>query len=207
MAALTGGDKLMAALAEIDARLGNAGTGPSVRVGFLSDAFYPDGTSVAAVAAWNEFGSTINRAAGKVTVFRKVAAAGTHFLRNGRFVKQREANFSSTHAHGAYTITIPPRPFFRNMIKEKAKSWPDEIAKLLKANKFDAAKTLKGMGDLIKGQLQSSIIALTSPPLAASTIRAKSRGRVTKIAGVLGPAKPLIWTGEMLRRVDYEVST
>lgn len=55
MAVISGGSKLEAALAEIVKKLGKgAGT---VRVGFLEDATYPDGTSVAMVAAINEFGA------------------------------------------------------------------------------------------------------------------------------------------------------
>lgn len=194
-ATVTGGDKLMAHLNGIQAGLASAGTGPSVRIGFLESATYPDGTSVAGVAAIQEFGATINRQPGTVTVFRKVAAAGTHFLRNGRFVKRSQSNFSTTHAHGAYTITIPPRPFFRRMIKAKARSWPGEIVTLLRDNKYDAAKTLKKMGELIAGQLRQSIVDLVDPALAASTIRRK------------GSSKPLIVTGVMLRNVDYEVTT
>lgn len=49
---LKGGDKLKAKLEEIARSMG----GGSVRVGFLEDAKYPDGTPVAAVAFWNEFG-------------------------------------------------------------------------------------------------------------------------------------------------------
>lgn len=50
---LQGGDKLAKALEEIAANM----TG-SVRVGFLESATYPDGTPVAAVAFWDEFGTT-----------------------------------------------------------------------------------------------------------------------------------------------------
>ena len=54
MAVLTGGDKLDAALAAIAAKLDRGGT---LRVGFLEGATYPDGTSVAMVAAVQNFGS------------------------------------------------------------------------------------------------------------------------------------------------------
>lgn len=50
--ALSGGDALMKKLEEIAARMG----GGAVSVGFLEGATYPDGTPVAAVAFWNEFG-------------------------------------------------------------------------------------------------------------------------------------------------------
>ena len=51
MATLSGGDKLAKILADI----GGKAQG-SVDVGFMSGATYPDGTSVAQVAFWNEFG-------------------------------------------------------------------------------------------------------------------------------------------------------
>lgn len=54
MVAFTGGDKLLAKLAEI-AR--NASKASSVEIGFLDGATYPDGTSVPLVAAMNEFGN------------------------------------------------------------------------------------------------------------------------------------------------------
>lgn len=192
MAALTGGEKLMAYLKTIDTKVGASDGGYGIRVGFLEGVTYPDGTSLPMIAAQNEFGGTIQREAGTITVYRKVAASGTHFLRNGRFVKRREANFSTTHAVGAYSITILPRPYFRTMIKEKGPTWGPDIAKLLKANDFDAIKVLGLMGVLIKRQLQESIRNWTTPPNAPSTIARK------------GFNDPLIDTGYMVSRVDYE---
>lgn len=52
MAALTGADSLMRKLEEIAKKMG----GGEVAVGFMENATYPDGTPVAAVAYWNEFG-------------------------------------------------------------------------------------------------------------------------------------------------------
>lgn len=49
---LTGSDGVMKALKEIAQRMG----GGEVSVGFMAGATYPDGTPVAAVAFWNEFG-------------------------------------------------------------------------------------------------------------------------------------------------------
>lgn len=54
MAGFTGGDKLLKALAEIRARVNKSAT---LKVGFLEGATYPDGTSVAMVAAINNFGA------------------------------------------------------------------------------------------------------------------------------------------------------
>lgn len=53
MATLTGGKAIEKALAEIGRKMSG-----SVNVGFLANATYPDGTSVAQVAFWNEFGTT-----------------------------------------------------------------------------------------------------------------------------------------------------
>lgn len=53
MVTVSGGDKLDRALAEIAKRLGKSGT---VRAGFFENATYEDGTSVALVAAVQNFG-------------------------------------------------------------------------------------------------------------------------------------------------------
>jgi hypothetical protein len=52
---LAGGGAMQRKLEEIAQRLGSGG---KVKVGFLEGATYPDGTSVATVAFFNEFGTT-----------------------------------------------------------------------------------------------------------------------------------------------------
>ena len=89
----------------------------------------------------------------------------------------------------------PPRPFFRNMIAEKSKEWPDDVQKLLKSHDYAADATLADMGELIKGELADSIVQFTSPPLKPSTVAAK------------GFDKPLVDTGTMLRSIDYVVKS
>lgn len=54
MAELEGGEKLKAALADIGRKLKRGGT---LKVGFFENARYPDGTSVAMVAAIQEYGA------------------------------------------------------------------------------------------------------------------------------------------------------
>lgn len=54
MVTFTGGEKLQKKLAELATKVKNART---LEVGFLEKATYPDGTSVAMVAAVNEFGA------------------------------------------------------------------------------------------------------------------------------------------------------
>lgn len=143
---IQGGDKLQARLTEI-AR--NANKAATVKVGFLENATYPDGTSVGMVAAIQEFGAP---------------GAG-----------------------------IPPRPFFRNMVADKAAEWPDGIAQALVASNYDAEKALGIVGAAIEGQLRQSIVDTNEPPLKPATIRRK------------GFAKPLIDTSHMINSIDSEV--
>ena|ERR1700739_4989514 len=175
--------RVQAKLDEIARKLNKAGT---LKVGFLEGATYPDGTSVAEVAAYQEFGTP-----------------------NARF-------------------PIPPRPFFRTMIAKESPGWPDAVLNLIKAYDYDTDRVLDAMGQLIKGQLQQSIIDTTSPPLSEVTLMLRSMqgsagnpqinvslrtvyeaiGKVKagEQHGVSGTgAKPLVWTGQLLGSVDYEV--
>lgn len=133
---LSGGEALDAKLEEIARKMG----GGAVEVGFDDKARYPDGTLVAMVAWWNEFGRQIKKeqkdAKGKVT---------------------QTATFQ------------PPRPFFRNMIAKDSKNWPGLIAAGLKHNNFDGKLTLAQVGEHIRGKLIQSINELTEPELAQST--------------------------------------
>ena len=94
---------------------------------------------------------------------------------------------------GAPSRGIPPRPFFSNMVRGKGPEWPAAIAGLLKANDYDALRTLQQTGEAVAGQLRQSIRDTNAPPLAPSTIRRK------------GFDKPLIDTGHMWNSIDYEV--
>ena len=121
-------------------------------VGFLEGATYPDGTSVAMVAAIQNFGAP---------------AAG-----------------------------IPARPFFSNMVKDKAPEWGDGVAQALEASDNDSARALAIVGEGIKGQLQEAIASYSAgPPLKPATVRRK------------GFDKQLVDTGHMLNSVGYEVKS
>ncbi len=167
-------------------------SGGEVDIGFMGADAYSDGTPVAAVAFWNEFGGTSEMPAHDVTVNRSLNASGD-FNQGGRFVKASKANFSTTHHVEAYEVNRPPRPFFRSMIADKSGDWPKDIAELAKKEKYNGKKVLESIGQEIKGQLEESINNLMTPELAKSTIRAKKF------------AKPLIRTGEMLNAITFEV--
>ena len=120
--------------------------------GFFSNSVYPDGTKVAQVAFWNEYGTLTKN--------------------NKQF--------------------IPPRPFFRNVIKAKLKEWSSNFSILLSKYNYDFDKAYSSLGELIRDDIQQSIVQLKNPPNAPATIKIK------------GKNTPLQDTGDMLRSVDYE---
>jgi hypothetical protein len=74
---VAGGDKLKKRLEDMAKSLAKA---RSVRVGFLENANYPDGTSIALVAAVNEFRLSAASPAAPVLPRHDQARSGTHVL-------------------------------------------------------------------------------------------------------------------------------
>lgn len=175
---VTGGDKYKEAVSDISRKLAKGGT---VRIGFLANAKYPNGTPVAMIAAIQNFGAP----------------------RRG----------------------IPPRPFFSGMVKDKKDGWAPAIAENLKRTNYNVAQTLELMGQGIKLQLQQSIIDTMAPALSPITVMLrgmKANDTSLMVTGrTVGEAarrvadgktnygastKPLVDSGFMLGRVDYEVN-
>jgi hypothetical protein len=163
MALIHGGDKLRNALVKLTRNVSN---GATLHVGFLSGATYPVRSSRG----------------------RKGRKRGA-----SKSAPISVAMVAAIQEFGAPSRNIPPRPFFRNMVKNKSKEWPGAIAKLLKANNYDAKRTLELAGQAIAGQLRQSIKDISSPPLKPATVRRK------------GHAKLLVDSGVMLASIDYEV--
>lgn len=178
MAVISGGDKLAKALAQIASKAkGN------LKVGFFSNEKYPDtGASVAQVAFWNEYG--------------------------------HGGNFPS-----------PPRPFFRSMIAAESGTWAPKLAAQLARNGQDGKQALSALGEDMVGALQESIQSFNEVPLSDTTLMLRKhywtdRGSINTTAvldaqqrvrdgeaGATGTqAKPLVWTGQMLRDIEFEVS-
>lgn len=166
----TGGEKLQAKLAEISSKVNKKAT---LRVGFLEGATYPVGSSGA-------------KGARKFVKKKKAAAPSGPKL---------VAMIAAIQEFGAPSRGIPPRPYFRRMIRQRSPAWGSKLGKALKANAFEVDQSLGLMGQLIKGQLQQSINELVSPPLSPVTVARK------------GFSKPLIDTGHMLNSVDYDIRT
>lgn len=125
----------------------------------------------------------------------KPAHLSVGFLEDATYPSgERVAAIAAIQEFGAPARKIPPRPFFRSMIAEKSPGWGDAIAGVLKANNFDATRTMQQVGAGIKGQLQQSIASFDSVPLSRKTIAAK------------GFDKQLVDTGHMLNSVDFTVT-
>jgi hypothetical protein len=109
------------------------------------------------------------------------------------------------------------------MIAKHKAEWPKAIADLLKANGYDAKLTLDQTGAAIAGQLRQSIVDVLSPPLSPVTLMLRkmfgnnpsairgrdvveARRRVAAGESSAGVSiKPLVWTGNLLNSVDFEV--
>ena len=175
---ISGGSKLSAALKKMAQKVDKAA---DVRVGFLEGAKYPDGTSIPMVAAIQEY--------------------------------------------GAPRAGIPARSFFRSMVAVKKGSWGDALGRNLVAADYDSAKALDRMGQGITGQLQDSIKKLDEPELSKVTLmlramfpvsgpRPGSYADVAEARALVArgeswgdvSTKPLIWTGDLLRSVNHEVT-
>ena len=183
------GTKLSAYLKDIEKKLKNK----TLRIGFLEGATYPDGTPVAYIAWINEFGATINVEAHEQTIYKQLNKKGD-FNKQGKFVKKKDANFSSVHHVGSHTIVIPARPAFRKMIEENRDQISGVFAKLLIANKYDADKSLRLLGEYLRDKLEESYRNFSDPRNADSTIAKK------------GYNDPLKDTGHMINSISYEVS-
>ena len=127
--------------------------------------------------------------------------------------------------YGAPKVGIPPRPFMRPTVSSESPHWGNDLSAVLRANDYDAAKSLGQMGDEIASEIRKAIVAVTAPALSPVTLLLRERfgnnpqaitfsdvqrarqdiasGRVPKVTDT--QAKPLEWTGHLLNSVDYEV--
>ena len=91
------------------------------------------------------------------------------------------------------TSSIPPRPFFRQTIRNNKAGWSLSVQNLLKSH--DAETALNLLGQHMQGQLVQTINGWSAPPNAPSTIAKK------------GFNAPLRDTMQMARAINYEVSS
>ena len=89
------------------------------------------------------------------------------------------------------TSSIPPRPFFRQTIRNNKAGWSLSVQNLLKSHDAEAAMNL--LGQHMQGQLVQTINGWNAPPNAPSTIAKK------------GFNAPLRDSMQMARTINYEV--
>lgn len=106
------------------------------------------------------------------------------------------------------TVLSPPRPFFRNAIKENAKDWIE----LFRSTQFktkDIIKTLNIVGTVIKDDISTSIVNLSSPPNSPITINGgwirHPNGKAFKVEGK-GSSNPLVDNGLMKNSPTYQIT-
>jgi hypothetical protein len=118
---------------------------------------------------------------------------------------------------------IPPRPYFRTMIKKQSPHWGPDLGHLLKTHNFDSELALMLMGENIRGQLQQSIVDTNTPPLSKVTLMLRKMKRKTNFRASLRKVreaiarvqagesvsgvstKPLVESAHMLNSVDFRV--
>lgn len=152
---------------------------------------------------------------------------GVHvgFLENATYPDgTKVAMVAAINNYGAPEASIPARPFFSDMVREKSPAWGAALANLLTGGGYDAQAAMGLMGEGIKGQLQQSIIDTDAPALSQITLmlrKMKSEDQGLVVTGkTVGEAarrvaegesttgvstKPLDETGHMKASVDYEV--
>jgi hypothetical protein len=161
-------------------------------------------------------------------ISRSVAQGGSvnvGFLENATYPDGTPvAMVAAIQEFGAPRRSIPPRPFFRNMIAGHSDEWGDTLASALKTFNYDVAKALDFMGQDIQGELRQSIIDTNQPPLSEITLMLRQmkadNPNLIVTGATVGEAarrvaagehasgvsqKPLVDTGVLLRSVDYEV--
>lgn len=125
---------------------------------------------------------------------------------------------------GAPAASIPPRPFFTDMIAAQSPGWGDALSDVLVLCEYDMKRALAMMGKGIKAQLQESIKNTNAPALSKITImlrKMRSEDQSLEVTGaVVGEAarrvadgestagvstKPLNDSAHMQNSVDYEV--
>lgn len=100
------------------------------------------------------------------------------------------------------TAHIPPRPFMRDTVNEKADNWKSFLESNVDYNNIERDKCVGVMGvlgEVMVADIKATIQKGDFEPNAESTIRAKERKGKTE------SGHPLIDTGQMLESIISEV--
>lgn len=176
---LSGGDKLEQKLAEIARKVSTGGT---LRVGFLENATYPDGTPVAQVAAINNFGAPAKGIPPR-PFFNRFIEKGSERWGEQLAAILRNNNFDVEAALNQMGMGMVGQ--LQQSIIETNEPPLSEVTLLLRSRFSDHANIT--FADVKKAWEDAAA------------------GETSGLGGTA--AKPLVWTGHMLQSVDYEVVT
>lgn len=179
MAGFTGGDKLLKALAEIRARVNKSAT---LKVGFLEGATYPDGTSVAMVAAIQNFGAPA------------VGIPPRPFFSNMVAEKQDEWGPALAKLLEANDYDL------EKSLDQLGLGIEGQLRESIVNTNEPALSDVTLMLRKMKSQDQSLVVTGATVGEAARRVAAGE-----SVAGV--PSKPLVDTGHLLNSVGHEVVT
>lgn len=179
MATISGGEKLEAKLKEIAAKLE---TGATLKVGFLEGATYPDGTPVAAVAFWNEYGHG-----------GRFPAPPRPFFRN---MISKEADSWPDKISKALKYTGYDTKRALSMIGEDISG---ALAQSITELDSPALSETTLMLRKLFGNNPEEI-------RARDVLAAQQMVRDGEEGATGTQAKPLVWTGHMINSIDFEVN-
>lgn len=103
---------------------------------------------------------------------------------------------------------IPQRPFMRPAEMKNEKTWKEIVKNGVKSiikNGGDIDSVMGKLGLKVQGDIQEAIIAVQSPALKESTIKARISRKSAK-QRTASIEKPLIDTGTMLAAVQHKVN-
>lgn len=169
------------------------------------------GEGMVVVASANEFGATINHPGGQPFIIVDETKTAKGRARMGRqqrsarvpleggkvliFLKKGKKGMGVTKPH---TIIIPARSFIRSTM-DMRRAFYEALAQrqwnsVLDGHR-DVEQALALIGEQVQGDIQNTIVALSDPPNAPATIRAK------------GSENPLVDQGALGLAIRYAVKT
>lgn len=178
---LTVAENVNRVLTDIAKRMG----GGSVQIGFLEGATYPDGTPVAAVAYWDEFGHGGHFPAPPRSFFRTMITKDSPTWPGMMAKLVKENNYDGL-----------------KVLKLMGEHIDGELKKSIHdTNTPELSKTTLRLRSKFWGNPQDITI---TDVLKAQRDVAKGRKNLAMASGT--QAKPLVWTGHMLASTGYQIN-
>lgn len=175
MSAIKGGDKLQEKLTELAEKLGK---GKLLRVGFLESAKYPDGTNVAQVAYWNEYGT---KTAPPRPFFRGMIAR-----KSKNWGRALGMNLTDTEYDVNTSLSRVGEGIKDQLVQSIVETTEPALSPI--------TIMLRGM------RYNNPALVVTGATVGEAAARVDA-GKTNYGA----PNKPLIWTGDMQRSVAYDL--